>query len=154
MSKAGLFLAGPEATHDKGSALSALLAPGDVVTLSGALAAGKTSFARGVLAGLGLAAEAASPSFPIVIAYAPPEVRLPVAHVDLYRIERAGEFEELGLDDALLDGALLIEWPERLPGGGWPGALALHFAEEGGGRRLTWEAGAAWQQRWPPARSR
>ncbi len=74
---------------------------GDVITLSGPLGAGKTSIARGLLAALGLEGEAPSPSFAIVQPYAPPEVRFPVLHVDLYRIDDPDEIEELGLDDAL-----------------------------------------------------
>ena len=74
--------------------------PGDVITLSGPLGAGKTSIARGLLAALGLAGEAPSPTFAIVQPYAPPETRLPVMHVDLYRIEHPDEIEELGLDEA------------------------------------------------------
>ena len=101
-------------TEKLGATLADLLRPGDVVALSGPLGAGKTTFARGTLAALGLADEAPSPSFSIVIAYDPPEVRLPLWHVDLYRIEDTTEIAELGLDDARTDAALLIEWPERM----------------------------------------
>jgi tRNA threonylcarbamoyladenosine biosynthesis protein TsaE len=143
-------LADAAATEALGAALAPLLRAGDVVTLSGGLGLGKTSLARGVLAALGLAGEAPSPTFAIVQPYAPPEVTLPVLHVDLYRIEDAGELAELGLDDALYDSALLVEWPERAPGQ-WPHALALDLAAApGGGRRLTWTAPAAWEARWRP----
>jgi tRNA threonylcarbamoyladenosine biosynthesis protein TsaE len=91
-----------------------------------------------------------SPTFPIVQSYAPPETRLPVWHVDLYRVEKAEELEELGLDEALYDGVLLIEWPERLPAL-WPGTLRLTLSEVvGGGRSLTAMVPAAWENRWPP----
>ena len=110
-----ILLADAEATERFGRALAPLLRAGDVVALFGALGAGKTTFCRGVLRGLGFAGDVASPTFPIVQAYAPPDTRLPLWHVDLYRIERAGEIEELGLDEALETAALLIEWPERLP---------------------------------------
>ncbi|HET8613488.1 MAG TPA: tRNA (adenosine(37)-N6)-threonylcarbamoyltransferase complex ATPase subunit type 1 TsaE [Sphingomonas sp.] len=139
------------ATEAAGAALAPLLRAGDVVALEGDLGAGKTSFARGLLAALGLAEEAPSPTFAIVQPYAPPEVRLPVAHVDLYRIENAEEAEELGLDEWLESGALLIEWPERLGAALWHHALRLRFdPAPGGGRRLTWRAPAAWEGRWPP----
>ena len=88
-----------------------------------------------MLAALGLAGEAPSPSFAIVQPYAPPEVRMPVLHVDLYRIEHAGELEELGLDEALADAALLVEWPERAAGR-WPEALRLTLTTEGDGASL------------------
>lgn len=151
MPEGGLDLPDEEATLAAGAALAPLLVPGDVVTLAGPLGGGKTTLARGLLAALGLADEAPSPSYPIVIAYAPPELRLPVWHVDLYRLDHPRELEELGLDDALADTALLIEWPERAPGR-WPGALALALAPlAGGGRRLTWEPGPPWRRRWPLA---
>src|SRR5579871_5485861 len=109
-----MFLADAAATEAIGRALARLVKPGDAIALSGPLGSGKTTLARGLLAGLGLAGEAPSPSFAIVQPYAPPEVRLPVWHVDLYRIDRAGEVAELGLDDARTEAALIVEWAERL----------------------------------------
>ena len=145
-----LLLADVAATEAAGRSLAAVLRAGDVVTLSGGLGAGKTSFARGVLAALGLAGEAPSPTFAIVQPYAPPEVRLPILHVDLYRIEDAGELEELGLDEARYDSALLVEWPERIGSRYWSDALALTLTPRpDGARRLTWEGPAAWEARWP-----
>lgn len=147
----GLYLPDVAATEEAGRRLGELLATGDVVALYGDLGAGKTSLARGVLAALGLAGEAPSPTFAIVQPYAPPEVRLAVGHVDLYRIDDPQDAEELGLDEMLEDGALLIEWPERLGDALWPQALRLAFAADpDGGRRLTWAAPAAWEARWPP----
>ncbi len=139
------------ATEALGRTLAPLLRAGDVVALFGDLGAGKTSLARGVLAALGLAEEAPSPTFAIVQPYAPPEVALPVAHVDLYRLEDPEEAEELGLDELLEDGVLLVEWPERLGAALWPEALRLAIEPDGsGGRRLTWTAPAPWEARWPP----
>ena len=146
-----MILADAAATEAIGAALAPLLRAGDVIALSGDLGAGKTTLARGLLTALGLEGEAPSPTFAIVQTYVPPEVRLAVAHVDLYRIRDPQELEELGLDDALEDGALLIEWPERLGTRSWPSTLRLHLAsEDGGARRLTWACPAAWQGRWPP----
>ena len=126
-----------------------MLQPGDVIALSGDLGAGKTSLARGLLAALGLTEEAPSPSYAIVIPYDPPQVRLPVWHVDLYRLDDPEEAMELGLDDALLDGVLLIEWPERL-GWLWPDALRLHIKVPADGpRRLTATVPPSWKDRWP-----
>ncbi|MEH3120983.1 MAG: tRNA (adenosine(37)-N6)-threonylcarbamoyltransferase complex ATPase subunit type 1 TsaE [Sphingomonas phyllosphaerae] len=143
-------LADVAATSAVGARLAAVLRPGDVVTLTGGLGAGKTSLARGVLAALGLAEEAPSPTFAIVQPYDPPEVRLPVLHIDLYRLDDAGEVDELGLEEARLDAALLVEWPERAGAGRWPDALALNIAvTPDGARRLTWEAPDAWDGRWP-----
>lgn len=132
-----------------GAAIGGALAPGDVVALSGDLGAGKTTLARAMLKARGLAGEAPSPTFAIVQPYAPPEVDMPIAHVDLYRIEEAGELIELGLDDYLYDGALLIEWPERLGAAGWPGALWIAISGDGERRVLTAQVPPAWEARWP-----
>jgi tRNA threonylcarbamoyladenosine biosynthesis protein TsaE len=132
-----------------GGAIGAALTPGDVVLLAGDLGAGKTTLARAMLKARGLAGEAPSPTFAIVQPYAPPEVDLAIAHVDLYRIEAADELIELGLDDYLHDGALLIEWPERLGGEAWPDALALTISGSGSARVLTVDVPPAWEARWP-----
>ena len=143
-----MLLADAAASEEFGARLAGSVRAGDVITLSGPLGAGKTSIARGLLAALGLEEEAPSPTFAIVQPYAPPETRLPVMHVDLYRIENAEEIDELGLDEARGDSLLLIEWPERAPGR-WPDALALSldFAPDGG-RRLTAKIPSAWEGRW------
>ena len=141
--------ADPAATEDFGCRLASAVRPGDAITLSGPLGAGKTGIARGLLAALGLAGEAPSPTFAIVQPYAPPETRLPVLHVDLYRIDDPEEIDELGIDESRADSLLVIEWPERAPGR-WPDALALSldFAPDGG-RSLTASVPAAWEGRWP-----
>ena len=97
-----------------GARLAGLLEPGDVVLLSGNLGAGKTVFAQGVAAGLGIDEPVTSPTFTLIHEY---QGRLPLYHVDLYRI--AGEIEagDLGLEDYLYgEGVTLIEWPERAAG--------------------------------------
>jgi tRNA threonylcarbamoyladenosine biosynthesis protein TsaE len=132
-----------------GAAIGAALVAGDVVLLSGDLGAGKTTLARAMLKARGLVGEAPPPTFAIVQPYAPPEVDLPIAHVDLYRIEGEDELIELGLDDYRYDGALLIEWPERLGGEGWPGALLLTISGAGDARVLTASVPPAWGARWP-----
>ena len=146
-----LRLATARQTEDFGARLGSLLRPGDVVALFGDLGAGKTTLARGMLRGLGFWGDVASPTFPLVVAYAPPETRLPLWHVDLYRIEDGEEIEELALGEARLDSALIVEWPERLGASLWPDALRLQIehAEEGA-RALTAQVPPAWGERWPP----
>ena len=147
-----MMLDGPGATHALGERLGQQLRAGDVVTLAGPLGAGKTALARGALRALGFTGDVPSPSFPLVLPYAPPEVRLGIWHVDLYRIENPADIEALALGEALADGALLIEWPERLPSGHWPGALALalDFAGSDEAQRcLTARVPPAWEARWP-----
>jgi tRNA threonylcarbamoyladenosine biosynthesis protein TsaE len=122
-----------------------------VLALYGDLGAGKTTLARGLLRGLGFEGDVASPTFPIVIAYDPPDTRLPLAHVDLYRIEDPDEIGELALDEALEDGALVVEWPEQLGARLWRHALKLRIERDGeGGRALTAQVPPAWGERWPP----
>lgn len=133
------------ATEAFGAALARQLRPGDAVALYGTLGAGKTTLARGVLRGLGYQGEVASPTFPIVIPYDPPQLRIPVWHIDLYRIERPDELEQLGIEDARDDVALLIEWPERMTL--WPDMLELTLNVEGRGRTLEIEAPEAWRGR-------
>lgn len=133
-----------------GAALAAVVRPGDAIALKGDLGVGKTTLARGLLAALGLTEEAPSPTFAIVQPYTPPDVRLPVAHVDLYRLDEEGDARELGLDELREDGVLLVEWPERLGADHWRDALILAIAvEEDGARRLTATVPASWEARWP-----
>ncbi|WP_137863272.1 MULTISPECIES: tRNA (adenosine(37)-N6)-threonylcarbamoyltransferase complex ATPase subunit type 1 TsaE [unclassified Sphingomonas] len=144
-----MILDGPEASLELGRRLAELAHPGDVIALSGPLGAGKTSIARGLLAALGLAGEAPSPSFAIVQPYDPPEVRFPVLHVDLYRLDDPSEAEELGLDDARHDSLLIVEWPERLGEAAWHDALWLSLdVAPDGARALTAKVPAAWRDRW------
>ncbi|MGD9502830.1 MAG: tRNA (adenosine(37)-N6)-threonylcarbamoyltransferase complex ATPase subunit type 1 TsaE, partial [Methyloceanibacter sp.] len=90
--------------------LALLLRSGDVVALSGPLGAGKTTFARALIAGLGGGTEVPSPTFALMQRYELPHLTL--SHFDFYRLA-PHELDELGLDDALSEGAVLIEWPER-----------------------------------------
>jgi tRNA threonylcarbamoyladenosine biosynthesis protein TsaE len=146
-----ILLRGPDDTEAFGADLAVRIRPGDVVALSGDLGAGKTTLARGILRGLGFEGDVASPTFPLVIAYEPPATRLPLWHVDLYRIEEPSEIEQLGLEEARLDSALVVEWPERLGRAFWSDALRLRIeATAEGDRALTAEVPPAWGERWPP----
>ena len=144
-----ILLRDAPATEALGRAIAPLLAQGDVIALFGDLGAGKTTLTRGILTGLGHSGDVASPTFPIVQSY--DDLPLPLWHVDLYRIEDEAELDELGLDEALGEGAVVIEWPERLGDALWPTALCLHLAIAGeGARALTARVPPAWEGRWPP----
>jgi tRNA threonylcarbamoyladenosine biosynthesis protein TsaE len=138
-------------TEELGIALARLLKAGDVVTLEGDLGTGKTVLARGIARGLGVEGDIASPTFPIVQVYEGEGMRLPLWHVDLYRIENPAELDELGLDEAREDNVLVIEWPERLGERVWPDALQLRLEARGtSARALTAIVPEAWEGRWPP----
>ena len=102
-----------DATTRLGARIAAALRVGDCVALWGELGAGKTTLARAILRALGVAEDVPSPTFTIVQRYETP--RLVVNHYDLYRLKSAREMAELGFDEALDDGAVLVEWPERAP---------------------------------------
>jgi tRNA threonylcarbamoyladenosine biosynthesis protein TsaE len=136
------------ATLGFGRKLAGALRPGDVITLSGPLSAGKTTLVRGLLGALGHRGEVPSPSFAIVQPYE--ALGLPVWHVDLYRIESFSELEELGLEDIREEGALIVEWPEHAGAGAWPEALALSInVMDDDVRALTAKVPASWEERWP-----
>jgi tRNA threonylcarbamoyladenosine biosynthesis protein TsaE len=112
-----------------GGRVAARLRPGDTVTLAGPLGAGKTVFARGLIRHFLPNEEVPSPTFTLVQTYE--SARVPVWHVDLYRLRSAAEVRELGLDEALERGALIIEWPDRM--GSTLPADRLDIIFEGGG---------------------
>ena len=149
MTRRVVLLADDAATRAAGAALAPMLRVGDAITLRGSLGAGKTTFARGLIGALGYAHEVVSPSFAIVQAYDPPELRLPLLHVDLYRLNDAAELGELGLDEARRDGALVVEWPERAGDTAFPEALRLLVEIDGAERRLVADLAAGWVDRWP-----
>lgn len=133
-----------------GARLADGLRVGDVVALHGDLGAGKTTLARGLLRRLGHVGEVPSPTFAIVQGYQPPELRLPVAHVDLYRLDGPDEVAALGLDEWLEDGALVVEWPDHLPDRLRRDALELHLQiAANDARLLTADVPEAWEARWP-----
>ena len=132
------FLADEGATVMLGEDLAMALRPGDVLALSGDLGAGKTTLARGLIRAMAgdPALDVPSPTFTLVQSY---ETRLPVHHLDLYRLSSADELDELGLDEMLIDGAVLVEWPDRA-GDRLPGeTLRIELLHEGDGRRARIE---------------
>jgi tRNA threonylcarbamoyladenosine biosynthesis protein TsaE len=139
-------LADPHATARLGAAVATALRPGDAVCLRGPLGAGKTTLARGLIRALTSAdEEVPSPTFTLVQTYDGPA--FPVAHFDLYRLERPDEAFELGVDEALEDGAALIEWPERLGGRLPPGRLDIEIGFRGEGRQAVLTPHGAWKDR-------
>jgi tRNA threonylcarbamoyladenosine biosynthesis protein TsaE len=119
----------PAETESVGEAFGRNLRAGDIVLLAGELGAGKTTFVRGVARGAGSKSTVASPTFQLVRVY-PGRVQL--AHVDLYRIENARELADLGLDELADQGAVIVEWGDRME---IPGAALIEIEHLGGDRR-------------------
>lgn len=100
-------------TFDFGRQLGAELQPGDVVALIGELGAGKTCFVKGIAAGLGVTQEVTSPTFTLIHEYR--GERLPLAHIDLYRLDNVREAVNIGIEEYLGGpGVTVIEWAERI----------------------------------------
>ena len=119
----------PAETEAEGERLGGLLRQGDLLLLKGDLGAGKTTFVRGVARGAGSSAQVASPTFQLVRVY---PGRLQLAHVDLYRVEAGGQLADLGLDELLDQGAVVVEWGDRLEAAE---AALLSIEHLGGDRR-------------------
>jgi len=129
----GIFSNSEQETRDIAAALARDLAMGSVLLLSGDLGAGKTAFVRGLAEGLGIdPGEVTSPTFTIVHEYR--GGRLPLVHVDLYRLDRA-DLDEIGLDqDLAATGIVAVEWAERMARD-IPGAVRVSISDAGGDRR-------------------
>lgn len=123
-----------EETLERAARLASELGPGSVLLLSGDLGAGKTTFVRGLAAGLGIDPdEVTSPTFTLVHEYK--GGRLPLVHVDLYRLDRA-DLDDIGIDqDLAAAGIVAVEWAERLAR---PviGAVVVHIKDAGEDRRV------------------
>ncbi len=131
------YVSTPEDMKRLGAALGRALCAGDVLALVGPLGAGKTTFAQGLAQGLDVPADrhVASPSFALVNEH---PGRVPFVHADLYRIERAEELRELGLEEAYDRAATAVEWADRFAGVLPGDHVAVTFAfAEAGARQIT-----------------
>jgi tRNA threonylcarbamoyladenosine biosynthesis protein TsaE len=136
---AALTLESPtvEATEALAARLAPALAPGDVIALVGDLGAGKTAFVRGLAAGLSVPEEeVASPTFTMIAEY---RGRLPLFHIDLYRLT-PGEADLLPLREYVYGpGVTAIEWSDRLPADALEACLIVRIDYAEPGRRLTFD---------------
>lgn len=124
----------PEQTQYLGKALGKLAQPGDVILLVGNLGAGKTCLTQGIAWGLGIAEYTMSPSFVLVREY---QGRLPLYHMDFYRLERLEEVAELGLDEYFYGrGVTVVEWADRAGPHLPPENLTVKMAQASESERL------------------
>jgi tRNA threonylcarbamoyladenosine biosynthesis protein TsaE len=119
----------PAETEEAGERMGRDLRRGDMILLAGPLGAGKTTFVRGLARGCGSDAAIASPTFQLVRIY---PGRLQLAHVDLYRVDSDAELAGLGLEELLDEGAVVVEWGDRLE---VPEAALVTLEHLGGDRR-------------------
>lgn len=135
-----IFVADEAEMIELGEDLALALKAGDCLALTGDLGAGKSTLARAFIRAMADddALEVPSPTFTLVQQY---DLRLPVAHFDLYRLSDPLELHELGLEEILEDGICLIEWPERAEGALPEGRVCLEMSFEGGGRRISVRGG-------------
>lgn len=137
------------ATARLGAVLARRIRQGEAILLSGPLGAGKSVLARGLIRALTRPEEEApSPTFTLVQFY---DARPPIAHFDLYRLETEGEALELGLEEALDQGAALVEWPGRVGADEWarlaPDRLEARLSHAGEGRIARLAPHGAWKGR-------
>jgi len=128
------YLSSDAETRSWAAGLAPRFSAGDVVLLEGPLGAGKTTWVRGLLSGLGFDGAVRSPTFNLIQTF---ETKPPVMHADLYRVKG---YEGIGLEDYLDTHLCLIEWPDRAAGLIDPAACwRLTITFEGPGRRITLE---------------
>ena len=101
-----------EQTIELGTRIGEKLRPGDILAMRGTLGAGKTTFTKGLARGLGITDEVTSPTFTLISEY---QGRLPLYHMDTYRLEGPDDFLDLGVEELLNgQGVCVIEWSEKI----------------------------------------
>ncbi len=131
--RVGLITRSPDETRALGAAMGRWLDRPAVIALTGELGSGKTCFVQGLAEGLDVPPEfyVTSPSYTLINEY---PGRLPLYHVDLYRLDSVDDSADIGLDEALHgDGVAAIEWPDRLPEGSIIDPISIHISEAEGG---------------------
>jgi tRNA threonylcarbamoyladenosine biosynthesis protein TsaE len=139
----------PEDTMAVGEAVASLLREGDAIALTGELGAGKTTFVRGAARALGFDGAVASPTFTLVREY---RGRVPIYPVDVYRLDRVQDVLDLGVDEMVAEGGLLlVEWGDAVEGLLPDDHLLVEITLMGGGdarRIVVTGKGPSWATRW------
>lgn len=142
-----IFLVDEPATLAFAATCADIFTPSGLVFLEGTLGAGKTTFSRGFIQALGHAGAVKSPTYTLVETYDLSAAK--VCHFDLYRLGSSEELEFIGIREYLQDGALcLIEWPDKGQGVLPAPDITLTLADQGGGRKISWQASTAQGERW------
>jgi tRNA threonylcarbamoyladenosine biosynthesis protein TsaE len=141
---------GPQATTAVGAALAPILRPGDVVSLTGDLGAGKTTLVQGAARGLGVEEAVLSPTFTLVREY---RGSVPVYHLDVYRLDRIQDVIDLGFEEIIdRGGVVFIEWGDAiealLPDSHLQVELTLFDGDDNGRRLAITGRGRRWAERW------
>ena len=141
-------------TRGVGGAIAGVLRAGDVVALTGELGAGKTTLVQGAARALGVDGPVVSPTFTLVREY---DGRMPVAHADIYRLDRVQEVIDLGLDELTGDrGVLFVEWGDAvgvlLPDDRLTVELTAPDPSSEARRIVISASGASWEERWSSLR--
>jgi tRNA threonylcarbamoyladenosine biosynthesis protein TsaE len=133
-SLAEIISSSPEETMALGERIARRLGPGSVVALRGGLGAGKTCLTKGIARGLGIDETITSPTYTIISEY---QGRLPFYHIDAYRLEGDGDFENAGGEEVLSgEGIAVIEWSERIPRSLPENTVFIEIIISGGSRRI------------------
>lgn len=144
-----LLTASAEETRDLGTGVATLLRPGDLVSLTGDLGAGKTTLAQGACRALGVREPVVSPTFTLVREYRGVH---PVHHMDVYRLERIQDVIDLGFEEMLDDGGIVfVEWGDAIESLMPDDHLTIELSlpEDGDVRRISVTgSGASWAERW------
>jgi tRNA threonylcarbamoyladenosine biosynthesis protein TsaE len=144
-----LLTASAEETREVGSAVAALLRPGDLVSLTGDLGAGKTTLVQGACRALGVREPVVSPTFTLVREY---RGTSRIHHMDVYRLERIQDVLDLGFDEMIDDGGIVfVEWGDAIDSLMPDDHLTIELSlpEEGDARRIgITGSGTSWAERW------
>lgn len=126
-----------EQTIRLGEKIGSFLRPGDVIALQGTLAAGKTTITKGIARALGITEDITSPTFTLISVY---EGRLPLYHMDVYRLEGSADFSDLGAEEMLYgNGICVIEWSEKIMGELPSRTIVIKLSAENEKRTVTIE---------------
>jgi tRNA threonylcarbamoyladenosine biosynthesis protein TsaE len=128
------FSDSPEKTIALGKFIGTKLHPGDVVAMQGTLAAGKTTLTKGIALGLGITENVTSPTFTLISEY---YGRLPLYHMDVYRLDSTEDFINLGTEEMLYgNGVCIIEWSEKVMSELPEETITIHLSTELDGHRI------------------